>query len=703
MNVRLENIHTEVLPGNYVSFLGAAPKNKGRSSDADSMHSVSSVRSALSSMSSMWSRFALSNEESKLEKQKAVEQDDLKYLYSAFTKIPCLRLAPDPRSKLIAGYQEFPFDTAVPLFAFKNLSALEICDLDFRQMYGWDRLAEQLRSLTIKRGNVDDIADLLIHIVLDDLDKRRRRSAKHQGPSSPATPFPGGPSPSVRQPDMSSSLSNPTSPITDVRRLSLGSPQAVPMARKGSSDGKKASKSRQRSTSPARPTSSRHGSAYAYPRSGTPKFRRSSGSDSSSVHSTPRHSSSNLMTLSQLHASKWRFLRHLSLADNGLTFITVSGLAPLASTLHSLDLSDNLFTEIPDSLSSLTNLRALNLSNCMISSLHSLARNPLPAITVLNLRSNRLSSLAGIERLFSLEKIDLRDNKLPDPTELARLTRIPDMQDVFVHKNPFVRTHGNYRVTIFNLFRSSPGYTEDVTIDSTGPTYNERKYLVDRVPEPEGVPVVRMEATQEAEHTHAEDARAMPPPARPNVDSGAHSQQHDNRSGGASQRRKKAPRRRIVELSEQEPTSPPNPGRLELPKAQVDTASTPDQPVAMQPNEEQTLYHTAHSKLDAPRLPPISTRSISPSPARPEPPDLVSDDDSPVREPDDLGFTSDTYRQKIEALKTDYGSNWLTALGEDKADLRKTQQGRDYSPTQTIRSDRTAQSRGVAVGGRTLG
>ena len=95
MNVRLENIHTDVLPGNYVSFLGSAPKSKGRPSDTDSMHSVSSVRSALSSMSSMWSRFSLSNEESKLEKQKAVEEDDLKYLYSAFTKIPCLRLAPD--------------------------------------------------------------------------------------------------------------------------------------------------------------------------------------------------------------------------------------------------------------------------------------------------------------------------------------------------------------------------------------------------------------------------------------------------------------------------------------------------------------------------------------------------------------------------------------------------------------------------------
>jgi len=407
------------------------------------------------------------------------------------------------------------------------------------------------------------------------------------------------------------------------------------------------------------------------------------------------------MTLGQLHASKWRFLRHLSLADNGLTFITPSSLIPLASTLHSLDLSDNLFSEIPDSLSSLTNLRALNLSNCMINSLHSLSRNPLPAITVLNLRSNRLLSLAGIERLFSLEKVDLRDNKLADPTELARLTRIPDMQDVFVHKNPFVRTHTNYRVTIFNLFRSSPGYVEDISIDSTGPTYNERKSLVDRVPELEGLPIVRTHLPQEPEHTSAEASRTMPPPPRPTADSSAQARNSESKSDNTTQRRKKAPRRRIVELSEQDPASPPPTAQLEPSTAQMEDALTPGQPVT-ESNGEQTVYHTAQSNLNVPRAPPISTRSISPSPARPEPPDLVSDDDIPVREPEDLGITSDTYRQKIEALKNDYGSNWLTALGEDKADRRKTQQGRDYSSTQTARSDRT-QSRGVAVGGRTLG
>ena len=130
MNIRLENIHADVPPSNYVSFLGNAPKTRGRQADADSLKSVSSVRSVMSSMSSMWSSFTLSNSAAKQEKQMAQFREDIKYLYSCFTKIPALRLSPDYRANLISGFEEFPFDAAVPLFAFKNLGALEICDLD---------------------------------------------------------------------------------------------------------------------------------------------------------------------------------------------------------------------------------------------------------------------------------------------------------------------------------------------------------------------------------------------------------------------------------------------------------------------------------------------------------------------------------------------------------------------------------------------
>ena len=102
----------------------------------------------MSGMSGLWSSFGLGSKDasSKSERAKIALEADLKYLYSAFTKIPCLRLAPDHRACLIRGYEEFPFDTAVPLHSFKNLSALEIIDIDYRSFYGWDRLSEQLRK-----------------------------------------------------------------------------------------------------------------------------------------------------------------------------------------------------------------------------------------------------------------------------------------------------------------------------------------------------------------------------------------------------------------------------------------------------------------------------------------------------------------------------------------------------------------------------
>lgn len=682
MNVRLENIHNEVAPGNYVSFQGSAPKSRGRSSDADSIHSVSSVRSVMSSMSSMWSTFSLNNQSNKLEKQKAVEEEDLKYLYSAFTKVPCLRLSPDPQSRLISGYEEFPFDTAVPLFAFKNVSALEVCDLDFRQFFGWDRISEQLRSLTIKRGCVDDFADLTIGIVLDDMDKRRRRSSKAPVQTSPAAPWPSA-SPGVKHTELTRSYSAPNSPLVEGRRSSIGSPGPLVPTQTASSDGKKTPRTRQRSISPTRPVSSRHNSSYGHPPRSSNKFRRESGSSSSSIHSsTPRTSTSNLLTLGILPASKWRFLRHLSLSDNGLTFITTHSLAPLASTLLSLDLSCNLLTEIPDSLASLTNLRALNLSNCMIDSLHSLVRNPLPAITTLNLRSNRLTSLAGIEKLFCLEKVDLRDNGLTDPTELARLTRMPEIRSVFVAKNPFVRTHSSYRVTIFNLFRSTPGYSEDIEIDSTGPSYGERRQLVDRAPEP-AIPILRVPA--------AEEERALTTSSViPEVFKDGPQSQSESETGRksttdystASQRRRKVTRRRMVELSNEASASPP-PSRARTGSAGASSASD-------------AFHQSSGAEEDQARprkLAPLDTTASSD--ARQV---HGSDDETGgEQESEETSMNSELYRQKIEALKSDLGSGWLTALSEQKSTAEP-----EYGQVRTGTLTRT-DSRGVSVGGRKLG
>jgi hypothetical protein len=694
MNVRLENIHTDASPTNYVSFLSNTQRNPARASDRDSIHSVSSIRSVMSGMSSLWSSLRLSsNSAAKAERQKAQLQEDLKYLYSAFTKIPCLRLAPDHKARLISGYEEFPFDSAVPLYAFKNVTALEIYDVDFRQFYGWDRLAENLRSLTVKRAGVDDPADLLINIVLDDIDKRRRRSAKL--PPSPPTPWPAA-SPATKHAQLARSDSPPLSPTVGSRQSF--SPRNSALMREGS----KSSVQRQRSVSPSRPISSRHGSAQGYGKSNAPNIRRSSGSSASSVRSTtPRGSSSNLLSLGWFPSTKWRFLRHLSLADNALTNISASSLVPLANTLQSLDLSANLFTEIPDSLSTLSCLRALNLSSCMIESLHSLGRNPLPAIATLNLRSNRLASLAGIERLLSLERVDLRDNKLTDPTEVARLTGVPYVTEIYVHRNPFCKSYSNYRVTIFNLFRKTPGYTEDVAIDSTAPSNSERKQLIDRVPEPFGVPVMKPPPEDE-----------MPPPLVPPkvvkavdatelIESPPRTSLHRSKSGKGtgSHRKKKAPKRRIVELTHSEigsQTIESNLSALDSPPGDfMRTAEAP----SPKPTTEVSVESAPH--FEGPQV----DQSTSGDPAKKSLPPI--DTEVKVQTgPTEFDVSGDLYKKKMEALRQDFGNTWLSALGDESWDSRSaTSFPSDpgyNSPALRPILPRTP-SQGITSGGRTLG
>lgn len=691
MKIRLENLHDTSASANYVSFLGQSQRSKSRGSDVGSIRSVSSIRSVMSGMSALWTSFGIGSSISaaRTERQKAAIQNDLKYLYSAFTKIPCLRLAPDWRARLIKGYEEFPFDSAVPLYVFKNVQALEVSDIDFRQFFGWDKLSEQLRSLTIKRAGLDDPADILIDIVLDDMDKRRRRTSK--GQASPTTQWTPGASghrrsPTVSNTDLHKSTSAPGSPgarrsTTDLPVGSLNSdlgdqePSSAPdsrrpsIARIDSDDLKIATKdTRPRSHSPRRPTSSRNGSANVR---GSYKVRRSgSGSSHSSLSDSwhnSRGSSSNLLSMGILPASKWRFLKHLSLTDNSLTSIPASSLAPLANSLHSLDLSSNLFTQIPDSVATLTALRALNLAHCMIDSLHSLTRNPLPAITALNLRANRLQSLAGIEKLFPLERLDLRDNRLTDPMELARLTGIPEIREIYVEGNPFTRTHRDYRITIFNLFRKTPGYTEDITIDATGPSYSEKRYLVERAAEPPAVPVVKpapleIPAVDVSKPAIVYDAplkepavlrkeRPLPKTASSEVNT-------------SSTRRRRAPKRRIVDLATNDiPIPQAKPVDHHIPTMKDTAVFDSDYNYhPSQPSDTQRTPQTSFSESSfpntqgpAPEVPRIDTSVI------PQLPPIYGSPDNNV----DWDVGGELYRRKIEALRDKVGSGYLSVLSEE--------------------------------------
>lgn len=752
MDVRLENIHAEA-PTNYVSFLNQAQRRK-QHGDSGSIHSVSSIRSAMSTMTSLWSSLGLSSKSaSKIEKYKAQEKLDLKYLYSAFTMIPCLKISPDHKAPLIAGYEEFPFETAVPLFVFKNVTTLEICDVDFRQLYGWDRVAETVRSLTLKRASIDDLTDLLVNVVLDDLDKRRRRSARSA--ASPVVPNTGF-SPKQRHAELAAVEPAQSPRLRASRTESDNSP--LP----GSSvDSRDSLEPRRRSASPHHPSSSRHGSAPRHGGRNSTPIRRSSGSSLDSPSATPRTSSSTLLSMGSLPYTKWRFLRHLSLSDNGLAVLPASSLMPIAGSLQSLDLSHNLFTEIPDSLATLTSLRALNLSHCMIESLQSLRRSPLPAITAVNLRNNRLTSLAGVERLLSLERIDIRENRITDPTELARLTGIPYIIDIYIHRNPFTRSFANHRVTIFNLFRSTPGYVDDVFIDGHQPSYSERKSLVERAPEPVNPPIIKRYSPEPVQAPVW-----LPPPVQieemsPRMErrsSTSSQRRRRDEPGQSSSRRKKGTRRRIVDIAQAEVfteaakdaspsyftgrpsieetpilASSPPPEALETPPPLVQSSIEESALNDLSPTSEVPPALATPTILSHPTiLPPIAPHQLSTSLSTPQVPQLnldlsaLSPPPNPLQHPPllragsdptfenpvhntPLAIESDRYRQKIEALRENFGPAWLSALTDENWDVSRgphegTPPGAAVMtafgpPTSLVRTA----SQSIVSGGRTFG
>lgn len=661
MNVRLESIHAETTPGNYVSFLRDSSSRMGhrnRSSDSLSIRSVSSVRSVMSGISGIWSTFGLGGSiVSREQKAKAALEADLKYLYSAFTKLPCLKLGPDRKMKLIEGYEEFPFDTAVPLLAFKNLTALEITDIDIRQFFGWDRLSEQLRSLVIKRGSIEDPAELLISIVLDDADRRRRRSAKTQ--SSPIISY--NYSNAASMTDVNGTNSAPPSPTSHGAHPSsvpLNHHHGVRMTRSAST---RSQQGRPRSSSPTRPSaatikSSPAGVSRTQSHHGHRMRRSGSGSSHSSAASTvlpsPQQPTMTLPT------TKWRFLRHLSLADNSLTSISSASLIPLAGSLTSLDLSSNLFVSVPECLAILSNLRALNLSGNMIDSLHSLTRSPLPAITALNLRGNRLNSLAGVERLLSLERLDVRENKLTDPMEVARLTGIPNLAEIWVATNPFTKTHSSYRVTIFNLFRTTPGYTEDIVLDSQGPGMIEKRSLVERVGEIQPVPVVKP-ARQQPVQVH----QVAPLESRRNQ--AQHEEPEKIVHHEIARAKKKTGRRRVVELSRDNSTASGTSDSQSTHTITNHTAISTPQPVPTpKPKPPQILDVEAHleeTSSGAESSPPTYAPSSLPTPGQ----------GKHAAGGEDIDWTTkgEEYRRKVEQLKSEVGSGWLSMLSEEGLQL----------------------------------
>ncbi|KAK4054667.1 hypothetical protein OIO90_003479 [Microbotryomycetes sp. JL221] len=194
-------------------------------------------------------------------------------------------------------------------------------------------------------------------------------------------------------------------------------------------------------------------------------------------------------------ATAWSQLQHLSLSNNALTFIPSTPMTYL-STLTSLDLSSNLLIAIPPALSSMSSLQSLNLSDNMIDTCIGVEKT-LGNVETINLSHNRIENLSGLDKVWSLKRLDLRNNKINETFECSRLSRLPCLKQIWLKGNPFTFSNliqqqqqetilqrdqfnlnqnlTNWRIQIFNYFIQEGN--QDILLDGTKPGFNEKRYL----------------------------------------------------------------------------------------------------------------------------------------------------------------------------------------------------------------------------------
>lgn len=408
LNVKLDTPNHEPT---FISFMANNARNlRHFDSDARSISSINSVKSIVSSASVYWRSFAFS-------KDPKVIHKDVKYLYSSFTKIPCLILNPKTKINSISGYEEYPCDTSVPLKMFKNLQVLELVEYEPNEVFGWHTLSEQLRILIIRNSKVCDIAEVLFTLVLDDENGRSsfsnaRQSKKHEDNFENFSGF------KFARRERAMTAGN--SGVRDVHLGDVKWPLLLTFL-----------------TSP--PTD---------------------------------------QTTTTLPDNKWFYLKQLTVTESSITSIPSYVFKPLTN-LVKLNLSNNLLAELPEGLDQLQNIKYMNFADNYITSLERLPLN-LMHLTTINFNNNKITNLEGIENLGSIDKIDLRRNKLGDikllKPLLQQLIRSDSkLNNIYISSNPLPKT---YRADLFNLFNGAKP-KNSIKLDDSRPGYFESAMLLD--------------------------------------------------------------------------------------------------------------------------------------------------------------------------------------------------------------------------------
>ena len=142
---------------------------------------------------------------------------------------------------------------------------------------------------------------------------------------------------------------------------------------------------------------------------------------------------------------EWQKLTTVKCSHNSCSRMDSS--LTLLTCVRSLDLSANCFKAM-ENLHNCVNMMSLDLSYNRISSTARLNER-CGNLTQLKLRCNSLTSTEGIDKLYSLEHLDLSGNLISTFKEISRLSALPCLEVLFLKENP-IGFASNYRVEVLS-------------------------------------------------------------------------------------------------------------------------------------------------------------------------------------------------------------------------------------------------------------
>ncbi|KAL3686101.1 hypothetical protein R1sor_004123 [Riccia sorocarpa] len=147
-------------------------------------------------------------------------------------------------------------------------------------------------------------------------------------------------------------------------------------------------------------------------------------------------------------AQVWSRLSAVSCSGNGMLLMDES--LQLLPVVEALDLSRNRFAKVA-SLKNCLKLKYLDVGFNHITSVVNL-HQILLCVTKLVLRNNALASVRGLERIATLESLDLSHNMISKFREVELLEKLPCLNSLWLVGNPITFAH-HYRKEALSYFR----------------------------------------------------------------------------------------------------------------------------------------------------------------------------------------------------------------------------------------------------------